>query len=237
MHGQLPNIRRARVIRMFGGGDELDERQRAAVKDFLRRAVQASGASPTRLAKSCGIAPSTINRPLNDPNWRGGMNPRTLKIISSKTGVDIPALYAIPVDEPLGQRVSLPKQGKVNLPVRGTAMGGEDGAFDLNGPTIDEVARPPKLEHIDDAYAVYMRGSSMEPKYEEGQLLYIHPTMPVRPGSYVVIQLADGRAFVKRLVRKDDEKIVVEQLNPKRNITYRPAEIRALHRIVQAEEI
>lgn len=236
MHIGFHNIRAARVIRLIGGRD-LDERQRAQVRDFLRRAVQASGVSPTKLAIACGLAPSTINRPLNDPKWSGGMNRGTLTKISSKTGVDVPALYAIPLDEPLGLRIPLPRRGNLTLPVRGTEMTGTDGAFALSGVVVDEVAKPPKLERVEDAYAIYMRGAYMEPKYEEGQLLYINPSMPAIVGSYIVLILKDGRAFVRRLVRRDEDKIVIEQLNPQRNITRRLVEISAIHRIVQSEEI
>lgn len=128
------------------------------------------------------------------------------------------------------------------IPVYGTAMGGPDGRFELNGEIIDRIAAPPGLRGAKNAYAVYVVGSSMEPRYFEGETVYIHPGKPVRQGDFVLVQLkpkVDGEAYegiVKRLISKGASKVVVEQYNPPLTIEYNAEEVREIHRIVMGGE-
>lgn len=135
-----------------------------------------------------------------------------------------------------------PDYSRDTIPVYGTAMGGPDGRFELNGQVVDRVAAPPGLRGTKDAYAVYVAGSSMEPRYFEGETVYLHPTKPVRQGDFVLLQLkpkVDGEPYeglVKRLVSKGSAKVVVEQYNPPMKIEFAADEIRAIHRIVMGGE-
>ena len=98
-----------------------------------------------------------------------------------------------------------------DLPVLGVAVGGESGFFELNGNVVDYVERPAALFGAENAYAIFLVGTSMEPKYEEGQTLFVHPDRPARPRDYVVIEFQDGRAMVKRLIKRNTENITIEQ--------------------------
>ncbi|MBB6306257.1 S24 family peptidase [Xanthobacter tagetidis] len=107
------------------------------------------------------------------------------------------------------------------IPVYGHAAGGmnDDGKFILNGSKIADVLCPPALEGVVGAYAVYHTGESMLPRYEPGDLLTIHPTLPVKRGDYVLVQIKgeDGDppyGYVKRFVSKNAKELVLEQLNP-----------------------
>lgn len=107
------------------------------------------------------------------------------------------------------------------LPVYGHAAGGmdDDGKFILNGQKIADVLCPPALENVVGAYAVYHTGDSMLPRYEPGDLLTIHPGLPVKKGDYVLVQIRgeDGDppyGYVKRFVTKNAKELVLEQLNP-----------------------
>jgi phage repressor protein C with HTH and peptisase S24 domain len=128
------------------------------------------------------------------------------------------------------------------LPVYGVAMGGDDGKFELNGQTVDRIAAPPGLRGATDAYAVYVVGESMEPRYYAGETVYVHPGKPVRKGDFVVVQLnpkSDGEPYaglIKRLVAHSDVKVVVEQFNPPRRIEFDRSQVGAIHRIVLSGE-
>lgn len=128
------------------------------------------------------------------------------------------------------------------LPVYGSAMGGPDGRFEHNGQIIDRVAAPPGLRGTKDAYAIYVVGESMVPRYEEGEAVYVHPGKPPRSGDYIVLQLkpkVDGDPYeglVKRLVSRGASKIVVEQFNPPMTIEFAANEVRAIHKIVLSGE-
>ena len=69
---------------------------------FLARALEASGLKPFALAKKAGVAPTTITRPLNDPEFKFTPKPATLRKIADAAGVDLPsALNVAPLASPV----------------------------------------------------------------------------------------------------------------------------------------
>lgn len=57
---------------------------------FLQRALDASGLKPFALAKKAGVAPTTITRPLNDPDFKFTPKAATLRKIAAAAGLDMP---------------------------------------------------------------------------------------------------------------------------------------------------
>src|SRR5580700_11315447 len=89
------------------------------------------------------------------------------------------------------------------IPVYGHAVGGKDGEFILNGNQVTEVLAPASLSSVPEAYAVYVVGDSMEPRYFAGETVFINPRLPISRGAFVVAQIASGEenvphAYVKR---------------------------------------
>jgi phage repressor protein C with HTH and peptisase S24 domain len=129
-----------------------------------------------------------------------------------------------------------------DLRVLGMAECGPDGWSLWNGEVIEMTSRPPNLAGAMLAYAVYVVGSSMEPRYHSGELVYVHPGRPVDVGAYVLVQVKpkeDGdapRAVVKRLVRRSATKVMLEQFNPKKTIELKTADIISMHRVVGSGE-
>ena len=126
--------------------------------------------------------------------------------------------------------------------VLGTAAGGDDGAFELSGTEIDYVRRPAGISAARDVYAVYVVNDSMSPRYEAGDLIYVHPGRPPRIGDYVVVQLRDGehgarRALIKRLARRTARVLVLEQFNPSRTKEIPMSQVEAIHRILTPNEL
>lgn len=64
-------------------------------RSFLNRALAASGLKPHALAKKAGVAPTTITRPLNDPEFKFTPKPATLRKIAEAAGLDLPAGLAV----------------------------------------------------------------------------------------------------------------------------------------------
>src|ERR1051325_1905323 len=108
------------------------------------------------------------------------------------------------------------------VPVMGIAEGGDEGWSLWNGDIVDYIQRPPTLSGAPQGYATYVFGTSMEPRYHPGEIIYVHPGRPVTVGSYVLVQVRakhEGEppgALVKRLSRRTAQKIVLEQFNPAR---------------------
>lgn len=122
--------------------------------------------------------------------------------------------------------------GPRDLPIRGNARGGSDAFFLDNGDIQGMAHRPGALVGVKNAFACYMTGDSMEPRYEAGDLLYVNPIKPIRPRDYVLIELDDHQAYVKRLVRRTTEKVIVEQFNPKKELHYDTSRIIHIYRVV-----
>jgi phage repressor protein C with HTH and peptisase S24 domain len=133
-----------------------------------------------------------------------------------------------------------------DLRVLGMAECGPDGWSLWNGEVIEMTSRPPNLAGAAQAYAVYVVGDSMEPRYHSGELVYVHPGRPVDVGAYVLVQVkpkhADAhagdapRAVVKRLVRRSATKVTLEQYNPKKTIELKASDIISMHRVVGSGE-
>jgi len=107
--------------------------------------------------------------------------------------------------------------GARDLPVYASAQGGPTGMIIDSHPT-DWVLRPQPLLRVQKAFAVYVVGDSMEPVYEPGDLLLVHPGLPPARGRDVLLtaQRPDGdtAALVKRLVQSTSNDWIVRQYNP-----------------------
>jgi len=112
-----------------------------------------------------------------------------------------------------------------NVAVYASAQGGEDGlgAMVLSSEPVAFILRPPPLNGIAGAYAVYISGFSMSPAYEDGDLALVNPSLPPRPNNFCIFQGArpDGSplALVKRLVRETSNGWQVRQYEPAKTFT------------------
>lgn len=134
-------------------------------------------------------------------------------------------------------RIGAPLQPLPTVPVYGQAAGGPDGQFVLNGNKVADILAPSSLAGVRGAYAVYVIGDSMVPRYESGETVFVNPRLPVRKGDYVVAQIAgdDGaapEAFVKRFVSRDDKTLRLEQLNPPKPLKFHTQRVVSVHRII-----
>jgi phage repressor protein C with HTH and peptisase S24 domain len=129
-----------------------------------------------------------------------------------------------------------------DVPVFGVAVGGSDGEFYLNGEIVDYVRRPDGIRRSKEVYAIYVVGTSMVPRFEEGELVYVNPARPPSIGEYVVIQLkpadaaAPARALIKRLAKRG-ARIEVEQFNPPKTLRFEGDEILSMHRVIPWNEL
>lgn len=127
--------------------------------------------------------------------------------------------------------ISYPK----DLPVVGRARAGYEGFFFDQGRVNERVGRPPILSGVVNAFAVYAVGTSMEPRYYEGELLYVNPNKPPAKGDFVVVECNDGGGWIKRLVRLTPTEVVLEQLNPPETRTLPRDDIKNIYRVVGSE--
>lgn len=100
------------------------------------------------------------------------------------------------------QVLNLASSPPVMVPVVGyVGAGAEVLAIDdhAKGDGIDEIPAPPGMIN---GIALIVRGDSMAPKYDDGEVLYIEKTVysvDSLVGEHCYIQLSDGRCYVKKL--------------------------------------
>ena len=98
----------------------------------------------------------------------------------------------------------------------------------------------PALARVRTAYAIYVVGISMLPRYEPGELVFVDPTKPVIKGNYVVVQIAgdagEHQGYIKRYLGRDDHTLRLDQLNPKKKLAFPMNRVIAVHRIIMGGE-
>lgn len=129
-----------------------------------------------------------------------------------------------------------------DVPVMGTAAGSLGGAFQFEGGVIDYVARPPALAGAKNVYAMFIEGTSMCPEHNPGDLRFIHPDRKVGVGDSVVVTAKysdDGpyESFIKHLVRRTGERLIVQQLNPPATIEFDMRFVASVHKVMTMNDL
>ena len=225
--------------------------------DLLEKHRREQGLSPTEVSRAIGRSPSYFRKMLETKSIPGG---ETLMRLARVLNVDIDVLNAAvsgqedavdtikptpnagPADVTLPYRSDMPRDVPVFGTAAGSAMGAKNGAWQLSGDPIDYAGRMPGLVSARDAYGLYVENSSMEPRYPHGELVFVHPGKPVRPGDPVIVQTqshehAPPETYIKILVRRTAGEVICEQYNPKAEIRFKADTIKALHRVLSVAEI
>ncbi len=92
--------------------------------------------------------------------------------------------------------------------------------------------RPAYLRRVMTAYALTIPDESMSPAFEPGWLVYVDPTETAEVGDNVIVELTDGRAVIRRLVRKSKTGVTLRQFNPKKDMQIKADQLASLHCVV-----
>ena len=211
--------------------------------DWIREGLHRPGKTQRGLAEALGVDASAISRLLNGTRQ---LKAAEIATVARYLDTDPPANLAsappvTPAATPLAYAPSV-MHGPRDLPVVGTAVAGKDGMFLMNGQIHDYVERPPSLQGVAGAYAVYVADQSMEPRYFAGETLHVHPGRAVTQGDniFVVVQLrpdTEGeapKALVKQFVRRTADKLLLRQYNPPADLEFHSGNIASVHLIIWA---
>lgn len=136
-------------------------------------------------------------------------------------------------------QATLPK----DVPVMGTAAGSHlRGAFQLEGGIVDYVRRPPALMGTKDIYALYVEGTSMEPQYSPGDLVYVHSHKPPRLGDAVIVQAMSGEngsmeATIGIYRKQTAEEFILGKHNPAAEVKIPRRLITVVHKVLTLNEL
>lgn len=172
-----------------------------------------------------GIAPGRVLALAGSTPEAAGIEPAG----TASMAEDRPARPRPPAPAPAPRIIRFDRADR--LPVYGSAQAGPDGQR-IEFDPIEWIDRPETLREVPGAFAMYVMNDSMEPKYEQGDMLYVHPTRIPRRMSHVVIVKNDGTALVKRLVRAEMEAFVVRQYNPPGEYEIPRREVKALYLVL-----
>jgi phage repressor protein C with HTH and peptisase S24 domain len=163
-----------------------------------------------------------------------GVEPRAL--LPAIGPLEVPASGRLTLNEGLGVMRLPPPDPRDLIPVRSAARGGDDQQMFLQDGPIDYIARPTSLARVRDAYAIYMIGDSMIPRFRQGQRLHVNPYKPPQAGAGVVVTKRDDVVLIKEFVNRDGARLRLRQYNPDRIIDLALGEIRDIHTVVGLDE-
>lgn len=222
-----------------------------SLSERIKSARAAKGLSQAALGKAVGVSRVSVTQ------WESGETSPThgkFPMIADALGVTVSDLLSedAPLPPPLppsnvrpAPQVSVPFPADLprDLPVRGIAACSSGcGAFQFDADVVDWARRPPALNGIPEAYALYMSGDSMEPRLFHGRMVIVHPKRPVRPGDLCVIVMRDSPndseyAYCKALVRRHGGVVTVEQYNPPGRRDFPEDHIVAIHRVLEIDDL
>lgn len=128
------------------------------------------------------------------------------------------------------------------IPLYGQILGGQIDAVQFDDEEASTIPRPPILWGVHGAYAAYVVGDSMEPRYSAGEIVHVNPRHPPLRNRDVAVQVQteDGGPIillVKRLISPWPSNILrLQQFNPRTTRQFPASKVLAVHRIVGRED-
>jgi len=203
-------------------------------------ALDRAGLSQADLARHLRLAPSAVSRMLKGD--------RQMKLLEA---AQTASFLGVSQDEVLRRASGGPRRGgrpplattqlrqmtgTEPIPVRSAARGGGDQEMFLEDGPIGYTPRPSNLNGVRGAYAIYMIGDSMEPRYQQGWLLHVNPFKPAIRGRDVVVYKKDKAALIKQFVGWERDALVLRQLNPARELKIPREEVAEVHLVVGVDQ-
>lgn len=221
---------------------------------------------PVGLSENGWATRAQLNRSIfANIRTRGAANHKTIEKLLSAIGVTFAEFEAgarAEEKDALPPEVQAPRLAfrgddrPRDVPVMGTAecadleFTGENASvwvetMMLDNEVVDHVRRPASLDNRRDVYAIYFTGTSLEPRYEPGEVAYVDPKRTPKAREYVVVQLRkpedDGeriyKVLAKRLVKATATYIELEQFNPSISFRVDRKDVAHMHRIIPWDEL
>lgn len=182
---------------------------------FLR---ELKGWNQSELAREMKVTPQSVQA------WEAGKNvPRQQKMtrLAEVLGVSVGELMSDDAIEGEFQRITGQLESNVEqgppivspyraIPIVGTAQMGADGywyALEEADGTVDAYSRDAS------AYALRLKGDSMEPAIHSGWVAVIEPDRDYFPGEYVMVRTTEGESMLKRLLYSNEAEVSLLSVN------------------------
>jgi SOS-response transcriptional repressor LexA len=198
--------------------------------DHVKALLKARGRSITDLAGHYGTSRDQVSRWLSgkySPPW------------------DFPLSVAEYLDVPLSDIIDgwyltderAEYLAAKEIPVlSGVSAGGTDAPIFLDGDTpvgVGMLGSVPIPVNDPNAFALEIRGDSMEPGYPNGSRVIVSPTVGFKNKAVHFVQDTNGRSFIKKVAMLSPDRYLLQPLNPSYDpIELKASEIRHIWRVV-----
>ncbi len=223
---------------------------------WFHQALERIDATQADLARHLRLAPSAVSRML-----KGERQMKPLEVVHIASFLRVPEeevlrhavdrTVSTPVGNPphtgrgrppsaasqtLPHSTPGPLRGSDLIPIRSAGRGGTDQEMFLEDGPIGFASRPANLGGVRSAYAIYMVGDSMEPRYEQGWLLHVNPFKPPTRGRDVVVYKNGKAVLIKQFVGWDGDTLVLRQLNPPDTLRIPRDQVHECHLVVGVDQ-
>jgi phage repressor protein C with HTH and peptisase S24 domain len=219
---------------------------------WFHRALERAGVSQADLARHLRLAPSAVSRMLKGERQIKLLEVAQIAALLGVTPEDVvrhagdAAAEAPAADAPRRGRGRPPGRTAAvspvvaratdQIPIRSAGRGGTDQQMFLEDGPIGYTARPANLGGVRSAYAIYMVGDSMEPRYEPGWLLHVNPFKPPVRGRDVVVYKRAQAVLIKQFIGWEGDTLVLRQFNPPETLRIPRDEVVECHLVVGADQ-
>jgi phage repressor protein C with HTH and peptisase S24 domain len=213
---------------------------------WFHNTLERAGRTQADLARYLGLPPSAVSRMLRGERQMKLLEAAQIALFLGVTqeelsrhvdGVATPSAEPARRGRPPRSTAPLaPIQRQDSMPIRSAARGGNDQQMFLQDGPIGYTPRPANLAGVRDAYAIYMVGDSMEPRYVQGWLLHVNPFKPAIRGRDVVVYKKDQAVLIKTFVGWNDDILTLHQLNPDETLRIPRDEVVECHLVVGVDQ-
>ena len=179
------------------------------MRNNIKRLCAENDMSVSELARRIEMQPHALRRYTRvreDGNQEAQPSVELAQKIADALGVSIDQV--IGVDLGIAARQGTREVRK--MPLYGAVQGGEVG-FDITNvdQPIDTIDTPSYLQSVEDAYAVFVTGTSMEPRYMAREVVYVHPHRPYRQGDDVEVRSSRPNRRQRRFEVTSRDRLVI----------------------------
>ena len=215
---------------------------------WFHQALERSGATQADLARHLRLAPSAVSRMLKGERQMkqletvqiaGFLGVTPEEVLSHAVGNGVPASDSEPPRRSRGRPPACRSWGPpmAQTESRSAAAGAAAPIRKcFSNDPIGYTPRPANLSGVREAYAIYMVGDSMEPRYEQSWLLHVNPFKPPTRGRDVVVYKRGNVVLIKQFVGWEGDTLVLRQLNPPETLRIPRGEVRECHLVVGADQ-
>jgi transcriptional regulator with XRE-family HTH domain len=186
--------------------------------DAIAEAMRAQGKSQADLGRLLGLGSSQITRMFQG---RRRVQVHELQTIQEWLNIGAP---------PAGDVLAAP--GSM-IPLYGWTDEQRHDRFQfVDEFMLGSVSAHPAQHHLRNAFAVRTPDDANWPRFEVGETLYAAPHQRPAPRGWCLVTTRQGLGLIRRFVRRSDEGLVLEQINPPQEMVVRADDVAAIHAII-----